>query len=250
MAVLMGDVGFPSAAGDVAADMKQSGMRWIGLYAANWSAPGTVQSAGYMAAVEQAYGARCVAPIVTPGNTPPQLRGLGDRAVDRAALRAYHDERRELIRQGVTPRVEEGLHEDLDALAPIRGASTVAGIIQALGMAGRWVPFDIETYSFPSIAWLQTTFAALREIGCRTMIYGLRTTLTEYAPAAPDGWWVADWSGGTAIPSDCLVRQVGDSMVINGRTYDADWCVDGWDPTGAPVAVALAPDTQQQMLVL
>lgn len=236
MSYLFGDVGFPASAAQVAADMRASGMVRIGLYAANWSAPGTVQSAAYMQAVEAAYGARCVMPIVTPGDSPPQLR-------ENTPWLDPHETRKTLIRQGTSPRVKEGLHEDLAALSPEGAAGTVANIIQGLGMAGRWVGFDIETYSFPSVAWLQVTFAALRQIGCKVVVYGLRSTIDDYAGAGPDGWWVADWSAGSGIPSDCVARQVGDSLVVNGNTYDADYGVDGWDPVGggAPAAQAEVP---------
>lgn len=214
------------------ADVDAAGASAVGLYVVNWSA-GNARSADVVKAVEAQRG---VLRIVTPGNNPPMLEGAGKSA---------HDARKALLRKGKSPRTK---------LAPLGagGIEAVVNAVHASGGAGKGVAFDLETYSFPSYAWVEACWAVLRQLGCQVWEYGVASTFQSYPE--PDVRWIADWNPGTDIPAGYGARQYGDSTVVNGRTYDGSMVRDGISVGGGGVGPSVPSTTDlaahQQVLLI
>lgn len=100
--------------------------------------------------------------------------------------------------------------------------------------------FDLEAYSLPSWAWLQSAIAATRARGRRPLRYGDEAVLAGYPPADGD-WWshgaipvrAGSWKPVPALPDGLVADQYAVEVLINGHSYDvsvADPGVFGGQP--------------------
>lgn len=123
-------------------------------------------------------------------------------------------------------------------------AQQVLQIMTSQGLKHTFCAFDLETYSFPPVAWMKACVDLLHGAGWKVIGYGFQSTKNAYAGCGFDYWWgVISYAQPYGyVPSWCDAFQYYDKLIgPSGATYDGSTVGDAMaaaflaDPSPTPI---------------